>query len=186
MPPKVKVTKEDIIDTALDLIRKGGESAFNARAIAAAMNCSTQPIFSNFTSMEDLIQQTYNAAYNLYLSFIENEVNSGKYPKYKSFGMAYIRFAKEERELFKLLFMCDRSNAALVPTADFEASVQMIMSANGISKEKAELIHLEMWSCVHGIATMHATSFLELDWELISRILTDVYQGVRYGYVTGG
>ena len=42
MPPKVKITKQDIIDTALALIREGGESALNARAIAAALNCSTQ------------------------------------------------------------------------------------------------------------------------------------------------
>lgn len=27
--------------------------------------------------------------------------------------MAYIRFAREERELFKLLFMCDRSGEAI-------------------------------------------------------------------------
>ena len=65
------------------------------------------------------------------------------------------------------------------PTADFEASVEMIMVANGISREYAELLHLEMWVCVHGIATMFATSFLELDEELISRILTDIYQGTR-------
>ena len=62
---------------------------------------------------------------------------------------------------------------------DFEKSVDMIMKSNGVSREKATLMHLEMWTCVHGIATMLATSFLELDEELISNILTDVYQGVR-------
>ena len=46
-------------------------------------------------------------------------------------------------------------------------------------EERAERMHLEMWTCVHGIATMLATSFLSLDWELISDMLTDVYQGIR-------
>ena len=53
MPPKVKISKEDILQTAIELVRKGGEEAVNARAIAGALNCSTQPIFSNFASMEE-------------------------------------------------------------------------------------------------------------------------------------
>ncbi len=179
MPPKVKITKEDIIKTAVELVRANGEQAINARAIATALNCSTQPVFSNFASMEELQEAVVLAAYDLYLVFLKSEAESGKYPQYKSFGMAYIKFAKEEKELFKLLFMCDRQSKGLTPTADFELSVQMIMNANGITKEKAELIHLEMWSFVHGIATMLATSFLSLEWELISDMLTDVYQGIR-------
>ena len=179
MPPKVKITKEDIIKTAVELVRTNGEQAINARAIAAFLNCSTQPIFSNFATMEELQKATRLAAYEIYLNFLEVEVNSGKYPQYKSFGMAYIRFAKEEKELFKLLFMCDRKGEKLIPTTDFDVSVEIIMKANGISREKARLIHLEMWTCVHGIGTMLATSFLSLDWELISNMLTDVYQGVR-------
>ncbi len=34
---------------------------------------------------------------------MRKEVESGEYPACK--GMAYIRFAKEEKELFKLLYM---------------------------------------------------------------------------------
>jgi len=93
--------------------------------------------------------------------------------------MAYIRFANEENELFKLLFMCDRQGRELIPTSDFNQSVEIIMKANGVTKEKAELMHLEMWVSVHGIATMLATSFLSLEWELISNMLTDLYQGIR-------
>ena len=178
MPPKVKNTKNDIIETALSLVRAGGAEAVNARSIASALGCSTQPIFSNFESMEELEQSVLVAAYDEYLGFITDEIASGKYPGYKAAGMAYIRFAKEERELFKLLFMCDRRGEAIKPTEDFELSVEMIMKANGCSREVANLMHLEMWACVHGIATMLVTSFLELDGELISRMLTDVYQGL--------
>ena len=185
MPPKVKITKEDIIKTALELCRKDGEGAINARSIARTLGCSTQPIFSNFKSMEELDEAVISRAYETYLGFLENEAKSEKYPRYKAFGMAYIRFAKEENELFKLLFMCDRKGKNITPSADFEESVQMIMQRNGIkSKEKAELFHLEMWACTHGIATMLATSFLELDRELISSMITDVYSGLTARYKT--
>ncbi len=186
MPPKVKITKKDITEIALELVRKSGESAINARSIASALGCSTQPVFSNFATMDELKGAVVTAAYECYLGFLEREVASGKYPQYKSFGMAYIRFAKEERELFKLLFMCDRKGGNLTPTADFEESVRLIMNANGISREKAELMHLECWTCVHGIATMLATSFLELDSELISKMVTDVYTGIRARHLSEG
>ncbi len=179
MPPKVKITKNDIIQTALSMAQKSGAEAINARSIASELGCSTQPVFSNFATMEELEQAMLAAAYERYLGFLKNEAESGKYPQYKAFGMAYIRFASEEKELFKLLFMCDREGKELAESPDFEASVEMIMKANGISREKARLIHLEMWTCVHGIGAMLATSFISLDWELISDMLTDIYQGIR-------
>jgi AcrR family transcriptional regulator len=179
MPPIVKITKNDIIQTSLNLIRANGIDGINARSIAGALGCSTQPIFSNFSSMEELDEAVTVAAYELYLNFLRRETESGKYPQYKSFGMAYIRFADEEKQLFKLLFMRDRRGEDLTPTADFESSVQIIMDSCGVSHEIASLMHMEMWACVHGIGTMLATSFLTLDWELISNMLTDVYHGIR-------
>ena len=179
MPPKPKIAKEDILQASLALIRKQGAEAVNARSLAAALNCSTQPIFSNFATMEELQQAVTNAAHGLYLSFLKTESERGEFPAYKSFGMAYIRFAKEEKQLFKLLFMRDRQGEALIPTEDFESSVEMIMAANGVPRETASLMHLEMWAAVHGIATMLVTSFQDLDRELISTMISDIYHGLR-------
>ncbi len=179
MPPRVKITKEDIVSTALSLVREGGEEAINARAIATALNCSTQPLFSNFSGMSELNEAVIAAAYEIYLAFLKREDKSEKYPKYKAYGMAYIRFAREERELFKLLFMRDRTGEDLSPSPDFEESAEIISRSNGVSIETARLMHLEMWTCVHGIGAMLATSFLSFDEELVSRIISDLYHGVR-------
>ena len=80
--------------------------------------------------MEELRAAVVAAAYETYLGFIADEVASSRFPKYKSFGMAYIRFAKEERELFKLLFMCDRNGRVESLTEDFTQSIEMIRTAN--------------------------------------------------------
>lgn len=183
MPPKVKITKQEIVAATLSLLREQGEQAMNARSIAAAIGCSTQPIFSNFDSLDELQNAVFAAAYDHYHSFLIREMESGKYPPYKAFGMAYIRFAKEEKQLFRVLFMCDRKGQDLLPSSDYSQSVDMIMKANGISKEEAERWHLEMWCFVHGIGTILATSYLSLDPELIGSMLTDVYVGLRTKYV---
>ena len=183
MPPKVKVTKEDIVREALELVRERGADALNARELAGRLQCSTQPIFSNFESMEDLQRAVMDAAFEKYFAFLQEDVDSGQYPAFKAFGMGYIRFAKEERELFKMLFMCDRDGTPPVRTVDAEIAVDMIMHANEISREVAELMHLESWVFVHGIATMLATSFFSPPWGLISDMLTDIYQGLRLRHV---
>ena len=134
--------------------------------------------------MEMLNEAVISYAYAYYLSFLKSEEEKGKYPKYKAYGMAYVRFAKEEKELFNLLFMCDRRGSPLPSTEDFEVSVEIIMKNVGLSRERATLMHLETWTSVHGIATMFATSFLELDWDLVSRMLSDVYQGIRARHIS--
>ena len=179
MAPKVKTTREEIISKTLELVRRDGERAINARTIASAIGCSTQPIFSNFKNMSELRKEIVVHGYRIYLSRLETEAKGNEYPKYKSFGMTYIKFAVEERELFKLLFMRDRNGEEMAPTADFEESVKIIMDANGISRESAERMHLEMWTCVHGIATMLATSFLSFEWDAVSAMISDVYRGLR-------
>ena len=135
--------------------------------------------------MDELQRATVEAAYEIYLGYLQREAESGKYPPYKSYGMAYVRFAMEEKELFKLLFMRDRSTEDTSLSLDFEASVQMIMKANGVSEKKARLMHLEMWSCVHGFAVMLATGYLPLDEALISGMMTDVFVGLKKRYEEG-
>jgi len=95
---------------------------------------------------------------------------------YKATGVAYIRFAREEKELFKLLFMRDRSAEAIPPFP--EALSDIVQTTTGIAGERAEFFHLEMWAYVHGIASMMATNYLDLEFDLVSEMMTDVYQGL--------
>jgi len=183
MPPRIKITREEIVRAALELVRRDGAEAVNARQLAKALNCSTQPIFSNFSSMEELKLAVVTAADALYQAYTKREIESDQYPVYKAAGMAYIRFAREERELFKLLFMRDRSDEVIPEeTEDTRAIAGIVQATTGFAGDRAKLFHLEMWAYVHGIAAMMATGFLELDADLVSEMMTDAYQGLRKRY----
>ena len=183
MPRKTKVTKADILETAVQLVRQEGGAALNARALAKALNCSTQPIFSNYSSMDEVRTEVIRQAEALYDQYIREGLESTQFPPFKASGMAYIRFAMEERELFKLLFMRDRSEeTALGTTEEVEFLFDLIEKNVGISREDAKVFHLAMWVYVHGIATMVATGYLDWDWELISRMMTDQYEGMKMRY----
>lgn len=183
MPPKVKVTKDEIVNAAVEIVRESGAAAINARTVASALNCSTQPVFSNFATMEELRLAVVEKANALCGDYMRREMESGNYPPYKASGMAYIRFAKEEKKLFQLLYMRDRTGETIPESDDLENQMEtMVRNNTGLSDSDAKLFHLEMWAYVHGIATMFATGFLNLDWELVSRMLTDSYQGLRKQY----
>ena len=180
MPPKVKVTKEQIVNAALDIVRSQGLQGLNARTLATALNCSTQPIFSNFATIEQLQLAVVKKADSLCSCYMQEEVARGQYPSFKATGMAYIRFAKEEKQLFQLLYMRDRTKETIPErTPQTEAILSMIHDLTGLTGTDAQLFHLEIWTYVHGIATMFATDFFDLDWDLVSRMITDCYQGLR-------
>ncbi len=183
MPPIVKTTKENIIDAAVEIIKTEGESALNARNLAKRLGCSTQPIFSNFNNMQDLKNAVIAYANNLYHGFLDYDMHKGDYPPYKASGMAYIRFAREERELFKLLFMRDRTGEAITEDREaVRAMLDIIMKNLGLDEDSAYMLHIELWVYVHGLATMIATGYLDWNIDFISRSLTDAYEGLKYRF----
>ena len=177
MPPKVKVTKKALIDAAISLMRDEGFDALGVRALALRAGCSTQPIFSNFESLEELKREVCVEANRIYEEYTKREMASGKYPIYKASGMAYISFAKEEPRLFSALFMRDGGAEDDAKKKFLDDTIFPIIMKNlEISEDAAKFLHLEMWTFVHGVAVMVATSYMPLSEELISQMLTDIYQ----------
>lgn len=188
MPRSFLFTREQIVQAALELTREKGINAVTARALGARLGTSTKPIFGLFRSMEEVQQEVLAAADAVYHDYLRVHMAQDDYPPYKASGMAYIRFAKEERELFKLLFMRDRTGEVPAEDPQLEEIYRLISEKTGLSAEEARALHLEMWVFVHGFATMVATSYLDwFAWDeaLISRALTDAYRGLICRFLEG-
>lgn len=185
MPPKFKFTEDEIIAAALGIVRKSGMKGLTARALAQSLGCSAKPIFGLFKNMEEVSQRVMEAAFDLYNERIAASLRSTEYPPYKASGMEYVRFASEERELFKLLFMRDRTGEDIAQPLPDEL-LDAICAATGFDRKTAESFHLEMWIFVHGIATMTATGYIEWDMEYVSRALSDIYFGLRVRFEGDG
>ena len=186
MPRAFMFTKEEIISAAVELTREKGFSALTARALGERLGSSSKPIFGLFESMAEIKNEVLNAANSIYLGYLKHGAESGEYPPYKASGMAYIRFAGEERELFKLLYMRDRSGEAIgEDRTSILPLLELIEKNLGVDEDTAYRFHMEMWIYVHGIATMIATGFLRWDDAWIDKILTDAYTGLKYSYSEG-
>ena len=99
-------------------------------------------------------------------------------PAYKDIGKNYIKFAKEEPILFKLLFNSEINEKALCfidLTGSSEKIHEVISRQTGLTKEQAKNFHLKMWLYVNGIANLVANNTCEFSEEEIEKLLTEQY-----------
>ena len=182
-----QIPKQKIIDAATELVRSSGMSALNARTLAKELGCSTRPIYLSFGGMEEVKSAVVENITRIYQGYLEREVQSGTYPPFKAFGMGYIRFAREEKELFSYLFMRNRSKeAAGADGGDYENVLDAVMQSTGLDRESAKMFHFESWIFVHGIAAMAATSYAEFDEDTVQTLLTDMFMGLKTRFAQRG
>jgi len=180
MPPKIRFTRENVLNAAFEMVKECGIEALNARSLAARAGSSTQPLFRMFSGMDEIREAVVEMAMELFDEYVRAALNSDM-PVYKRTGMAYMRFAREQRQLFRLLFMRERTDYALdgiMPqTMDYVYGAGM--DSTGFDAEEIKRFHLHMWIYVHGLATMVATGYLDVGDELASALITECYQGFK-------
>ena len=182
MPTKAKITTEMVINAGFNLVKENGWEGVNARKVANYLGCSTQPIYSCFLNMESLKQEIIKKATSVYDEYIKNYSSVKTDKKYLQFGLAYIMFAKQEKNLFKLLFMRDRQNEVVsqkMQDNNLDLILTTISEKLKISKEKAYNIHLHMWVFTHGIASMIATNYVNFTFEQIEGLLINQFNLVQ-------
>jgi len=177
MAPRPKVSREDISDAAFRLVRREGIDRLTAKALAAEAGCSTQPVFWYFSGMAEVEEEVTVRAKALFAERLRR-TREGVNP-FKAVGLNYIGFAKEETNLFKLLYMSGRTGSPGLPEDEnVPFAVDVIVREKGISEKDALRVFRELWLFSHGIATMVATETASFNDDDVESMLTDVYSGV--------
>lgn len=176
---KTKYSKEQILQTSLNLLRTRGIESITSREIAKQLNCSVIPIFTYYQNMEYLKEDLTKKAYEIYAEYIA--IGESEKIKFKGAGLAYIRLAKEEPQIFKLLFMSNNPLKARVQS-DFctndEVSkniLELVQENTNLSAKNAKKLYFYNWLFVHSIACMVATGFCEFTSEEISEMVSFEY-----------
>lgn len=180
MPPVTRIKKEEILNAAYEIARKEGMEGINARAIAKKMNCSIQPIFHKFTNMEELRRELIEKILETYRSYMK--VDENKESPYKQMGMGYIRFAKEEPKLYKIIFM-SQNKLPLEEFISYDKSFEDIekyaLIRTNLEKEKIKDFHIRIWIFTHGLATLVANNTCEFTDEQIGDLLTEEVEAIK-------
>ena len=168
MPPKKRIFKEDILEASISVIRKQSASALTVRNIAAELQSSTQPIYSEFENLECLKKELYKYASEKYLRF--------HFTNYKELAIAFLTFAKKEKELFKFLYLRRRDSGEKLPDdINYTITVELLSKNLEMDPQRAKDMHHWMQYYCYTMGVMMATDYRNLSSEEISHELTELY-----------
>lgn len=174
MAPKNKFTKEEMAAAALRVLRVRGVDGLTAKTIADELGTSTQPIFTAFGSMDGIRSAAYAAAVSLYDSYTDEGLRDAV--PFLGVGRQYIRFAREEPELYRLLFLSrtqDRECVAMKSMRHLqELARPALTDIYRISTDEADVYFRDMWLVVHGLSTLIVTGGCPYSDREIGQILT--------------
>ena len=180
MPPRQKFSKEDILNTAFKLVREKGIENLSVQNISKMLNSSTQPIYSYYENMADLKADLFDMVCQCHMRCFD-KVETGK-KLFVNIGMAYIDFAIEEPNLFRMMFMSQgftgKKLTNLFSDEDDDCNEHLqeaIAREYDLASTDVNRVFLDIWLYAHGIASMLALNQLPTPRKEIEAMLENMY-----------
>ena len=193
MAPKNKFTKEEMTEAALRVVRANGIDCLTAKAIADELGTSTRPIFTAFGSMDEVRQAVYAAAVRVYDGYTSAGVKENI--PFLGVGKSYIRFAKEEPELYRFLFLTrtqENEYGAIKSMQHLQAHIRpAMMDIYHITADEADVYFRDLWLAAHSLSTLIVTGDCPYSDREIGQILTgfsiSIFKSIKEipGFATG-
>ena len=187
MPPKIKTSKEEVLNAAFEVTKNFGISTVTAKSVSAVLGTSVAPIFRVFQSIEALRKATITQLHHFYVEYLKS------YPfersRFFTYGMAYLQFAKEYPHLFAALmetgfFTPDAVEEQVSGLFDFvEDSVADVSS---LSLEQAKELLYHVWLYTHGIACLICKNCIALSQKEEKHLLITAFQSFQKNYMKEG
>jgi AcrR family transcriptional regulator len=165
--------KKEILTAAKQLFTEKGYEATSIRAIAEKIEYSPATIYLYYKDKNEIVHALHSDGFKLLVSHFE-VLNTVSHPfeRLKGMGRAYIQFALQNPEIYKLLFLMeeplkhvancfeewdegDRAFDILLKTVD---ECQSNGYFNGLDKTT---LSLSIWSTMHGLCTLRTSGHLE-------------------------
>ena len=179
MPPKSRITRNMIIDAAVEVVKQNGFENINARTVSQQLHCSTQPVMYHFATIDSLKRAAYKQADHLHSEYMvtippEQDPILG-------IGLNYIRFAVEEPQLFRFLFQSgyaeENSLLEMIDSEELIPVLAAMQEGSGLDREKTKEVFLTVALFAHGYASIIANNALAYDEKLIAQHLERAWNG---------
>lgn len=156
--------REDLIDAALAMLRTEGISGLSLNKMAQSIGVSTPAAYNHFRNKEDLLAAVAVYGFNR-LAAIQGRILARTAAKDRTaaLSLAYLKFAMDEPNLYRLMFRHEISNRQDYPDLERAENETFGLSARLYHPDydparrsqdfpKAFLL----WATLHGIATLIA------------------------------
>ncbi len=177
MPRNALLTKEAVTAAGLAIVRREGQNALTARALSRELGCSLSPIFTVFKDMDEIQVSVKKAAEDFFADFMK-DVNEFE-PAFKEFGLRLVRFAKQDGNLFDMLFL-SRGGRSDIAGQIAQRSLMDIQQNYDLTDSQASMIFKQMWPVATGIASLCVHRPMAFSEEETGQILSNHFSGMMW------
>jgi len=163
-PLEVSETEARILEAARDLLAEGGLEALSMRAVASRVGLSATALYHYFDNKEALVDCVVQHGFHRSEEYLRRAVEPlprGSMERVAALGEAYIRFAFENRQYFKIIFSIRHEHPRAINDVPGQGgyvvlreSVVEAMEAGTIRRDDPDVVVLFLWSVVHGLVTI--------------------------------
>ena len=151
MPRLPRFSKEDIVAAGLRIVRSSGFEAVSARALGKELGTSSSPMFTMFKDMNEVMDAIRTAAEKIFIGRMKGVTDY--FPAFKEFGLRLVAFAREDSNVFQMLFLGKDARPEIAECIAREC-LGAVEQGYGLTSEQAELLFRQMWPVACGIAVL--------------------------------
>lgn len=149
-----RITAEMLLEAGAAITLEKGADALNVRSVAAKLNCSVQPVFRNFGSMETFRRAVIEYLDGTYQSFVAQYLDKSDY--LFTISLAHILLARDRRNLFGVLFLSNEYGSRTVPQIISSPwnreAIDCTAVQYGLTVKEAEAVYRDVRFYTFGIA----------------------------------
>ncbi len=157
-------TLENILRATRKLLADRDYATLSMRSLAAEAGVTAGAIYKHFPGKQALVDHVLQASlreFELELLQALRPLPPGSFERIIALGEAYIRFALERTEQYKILFMPRRPRPVRLDSLPGEAGFKLLrqcvaeaMQAGAIRRGDPDMAAFFLWSRVHGIVLL--------------------------------
>lgn len=170
--PRQQLTRDEIeafrrraVATATGMFASRGYEAVSMRQLAAELGCSPMTPYRYFTSKQELFARVRTEAFGRFADrqARASEAAADARERLRRLGQAYIDFALDEPEAYRIMFALEQAPTGPYPELEAEQrrgfsylcdAVAELVAAGLLDGDPLTVAHL-LWGQVHGLVSLH-------------------------------
>lgn len=177
-----KITKDMIVDAALEIFRAEGFDAVTSRRVAFKLGCSTQLIYFEYKNMDELKNDIVKKVVGQLNEIFSSVSNEGKEEPdefvYRSFGLSFLKFVQADPFVFRQIYIVDGKIGRQVDNLRMPIILDILENKYGYKKETALAIH-KMASCsLMGMAVFVSSGYKKISEDEMQKNLGILFASI--------
>ena len=178
MARKTQISKQIILQAALELLIEKGFSEVNIKSLAEKIGCSTQPIAWHFGNMDKMREALTKEAV-IYANKRMTPISTDCLEAFWQIGYGYINLAFDTPNLFRFVYMGESKNYcrggfnSILTDKGNAVMIEKLSQHLNLNKAQTDMLFQRIIVFTHGIVSLVVAGILNCAKEQVYTIVKD-------------